>query len=47
MDEDVGKPSTSQTFSFECDSCGQYFESWDRLREHHVDCQIDTFESDL
>lgn len=31
--------------SFECDGCGQFFETWDRLRQHQVDCQSDDFDS--
>lgn len=31
--------------SFECDGCGQFFETWERLRQHQVDCQNDDFES--
>lgn len=47
MDEHLEKVSKSQTFSFECDNCGQCFESWERLRQHHVDCQSDTFDGDV
>ena len=34
-----------KNLSFECDSCGGCFESWERLRQHQVDCQSDEFES--
>ena len=26
---------------FECEGCGQGFESWDRLRQHQIDCGQD------
>lgn len=34
------KPS----FSFECEGCGGSFESWERLRQHQVDCKTDESE---
>jgi len=34
-----------KNLSFECDGCGGCFESWDRLRQHQVDCQSDEFET--
>lgn len=38
-------PSAPQaTLSYECESCGQGFESWARLRQHQVDCQSDDFD---
>jgi hypothetical protein len=33
--------------SFECDGCGQLFESWERLRQHQVDCRDDDADSPL
>lgn len=34
----IAKPTT---LPFECDGCGQFFESWDRLRQHQIDCSAD------
>lgn len=34
-----------KTLSFECDGCGGFFESWERLRQHQVDCQSDESDS--
>ena len=31
----------SKNLSFECEGCGGFFESWDRLRQHQVDCRSD------
>jgi hypothetical protein len=33
--------------SFECDGCGQLFESWERLRQHQIDCQGDDLDGPL
>ena len=33
--------------SFECDGCGQFFESWERLREHGVDCRDEDRDNQL
>jgi hypothetical protein len=45
MDEDnVRTSKTPGALAFECDSCGQHFETWDLLRQHQVDCQTDDFE---
>jgi len=33
--------------SYECDGCGECFESMERLRQHEVDCKDDDFESDF
>ena len=27
--------------AFECDGCGESFTSWERLRQHQVDCNSD------
>jgi hypothetical protein len=27
--------------AFECNRCGQRFESWDRQRQHEIDCDDD------
>lgn len=45
MKEDSANNLKPATLSFECDCCGQFFESWGRLRQHQVDCQSDEFES--
>ncbi len=37
--------TTSKTCAFECDGCGEFFESWERLREHQVDCKNDESDS--
>ncbi len=34
------KPSSA----FECDGCGECFGSWERLRQHQVDCKSDESE---
>lgn len=45
MKEESANNLKPATLSFECDCCGQFFESWERLRHHQVDCQSDEFES--
>jgi predicted nucleic acid-binding Zn ribbon protein len=35
---------TKSTFAFECDGCGEAFESLQRLRQHEVDCKSDETE---
>jgi len=45
MEEALTHTLKAATLSFECDCCGQFFESWDRVRQHQVDCQTDDFES--
>jgi hypothetical protein len=45
-DEFVKAPST-RVFSFECESCGHSFETWESLRQHQVDCQNESFESSV
>jgi hypothetical protein len=47
MNEEAANLVNPKTLSFECESCGQFFESWDRLRQHQVDCQSDEFESSI
>lgn len=47
MKEDFDENVKSATLSFECDGCGEFFESWERLRQHQVDCQEDDFENAL
>lgn len=43
MDEDAAKTANRKALSFECESCGERFETWDRLRQHQID-QADDFE---
>ena len=31
----------AQARAFECDGCGESFTSWERLRQHQVDCKSD------
>ena len=45
MEEEFANVVKPTALSFECDVCGQSFESWDRLRQHQVDCQNDDFDS--
>jgi hypothetical protein len=44
MDEDIRSSKKPGALAFECESCGQHFETWDLLRQHQVDCQTDDFE---
>jgi hypothetical protein len=44
MNEDNFNPVTNKNLSYECSSCGQCFESLERLRQHQVDCGDDDFE---
>jgi hypothetical protein len=45
MHEDNARTSKRPgALAFECDSCGQRFETWNLLRQHQVDCQTDDFE---
>jgi hypothetical protein len=36
-----GEAEQSKSLSFECEGCGGFFESWERLRQHQVDCRSD------
>ena len=45
MDEEFANATKPTTLAFECDGCGQSFETWDHLRQHQVDCQTDDFDS--
>lgn len=47
MKEDFTNKLKPATLSFECDCCGQFFESWEWLRQHLVDCQSDEFDEAL
>ena len=47
MNVEAGETSKPKTLAFECDSCGQAFESWERLRQHQVDCQTESFDSEF
>ncbi len=44
MDEDSIRSKKPSALAFECESCGEHFETWDLLRQHQVDCQTDDFE---
>jgi ribosomal protein L44E len=44
MDEDAAKTASRTALCFECESCGERFETWDRLRQHQIDCQPDDFD---
>jgi hypothetical protein len=44
MKEDPTNPENKSVLSFECDGCGQFFESWERLRQHAIDCRDDDSE---
>ena len=44
MKEDSTNKLKPATLSFECDCCGEFFESWEWLRQHLVDCQSDEFD---
>jgi len=44
MEEDNIRSRKPSALAFECESCGQHFETWDLLRQHQVDCQTDDFE---
>jgi len=43
--EDREEAEEGKSLSFECEGCGGFFESWDRLRQHQVDCRNDDFDS--
>jgi hypothetical protein len=45
MEEELAKVAKPAVLSFECEGCGQSFESWGRLRQHQVDCQNDDFDN--
>lgn len=34
MTEDPSNEKEPAALSFECNGCGQFFESWERLRQH-------------
>jgi len=44
MEDEREKGEGSRKFAFECDGCGESFESWQRLRQHAVDCKTDESE---
>ena len=37
----------TQPRAFECDHCGETFASWERLRQHQVDCNSDDSDDQL
>ena len=43
-DESVDEIKAKPAFAFECDGCGESFESLQRLRQHEVDCKSDESE---
>jgi len=47
MTEDPSNEKEPAALSFECNGCGQFFESWERLRQHEVDCNADDTENPL
>ena len=47
MKEGRSKGIKPSVLSFECDGCGQFFESWERLRQHEVDCKDDDRDNQL
>jgi hypothetical protein len=46
MENDGSSSETpmKKTLAFECDGCSECFESWERLRQHQVDCKSDESE---
>jgi hypothetical protein len=44
MEDEREKREGARKFAFECDGCGESFESWQRLRQHAVDCKTDESE---
>ena len=47
MKEDSSNDVKRTALSFECNGCGQFFESWERLRQHEVDCKDDDVDNQL
>jgi len=47
LEKDLENDTTSQIRAFECDGCGESFSSWDRLRQHQVDCKSDDSDDSL
>ena len=45
MEKELADSAPPSIRSFECEGCGQAFESWERLRQHQVDCQSDDFDN--
>ena len=45
MTEDPSNEKEPAALSFECNGCGQFFESWERLRQHEVDCNQATLKT--
>jgi hypothetical protein len=44
MKEHPTNPENKPVLSFECEGCGQFFESGERLRQHAIDCRDDDTE---
>lgn len=47
MKEDPSNENKRAALSFECNGCGQFFESWERLRQHEVDCNDNDLDNQL
>jgi hypothetical protein len=41
LEKESENETISQARAFECDGCGESFTSWERLRQHQVDCKSD------
>ena len=44
MSDDNAETANKTNRSYECNCCGERFESAERLRQHEVDCKDDDFE---
>jgi hypothetical protein len=47
MKEDQSGGEQQKALSFECNCCGQRFESWERLRQHAIDCDDDSGDTNI
>ena len=41
LEKESENATIPQARAFECDGCGESFTSWERLRQHQVDCKSD------
>jgi len=41
LEKESENETIPQARAFECDGCGESFTSWERLRQHQVDCKSD------
>jgi hypothetical protein len=39
LEKESENATIPQARAFECDGCGESFTSWERLRQHQVDCK--------